>query len=84
LVLGASNGLVALRRADEMLRIALVQAPLMLGLGSVGAWQWGVVGAAYGFAAAQAVGLLVCWAAFLRADPRPRPWVSELNADPAS
>ena len=66
LVLGASNSLIALSRADVMLRILLVQGPLMLGLGMLGAWQFGLVGALYGFAIAQTVGCVLCWAVFLR------------------
>ncbi len=73
LVLGASNSLIALSRSDLMLWLTLVQAPLMLVLGLIGAWQWGYVGAAYGFAISQAVGLVVCWCLFLRADASPRP-----------
>jgi O-antigen/teichoic acid export membrane protein len=70
-VLGASLGLKALRRADQMLRVTFLQSPLMLGLGALGAWQWGAVGAAYGFAIAQIFGLLICWTIFLRADAAP-------------
>jgi O-antigen/teichoic acid export membrane protein len=73
LVLGASNSLVALSRADLILRLTLVQAPLILLLGTFGGWRWGAVGAAYGFAAAQGVGLVICWALFVRADARARP-----------
>jgi O-antigen/teichoic acid export membrane protein len=74
LVLGASNSLVALSRADLMLRTTMVQAPLMLGLGLFGAWRWGVAGGAYGFAIAQLIGLVVCWYNFLQADVDPRRW----------
>jgi O-antigen/teichoic acid export membrane protein len=73
-VLGAALGLKALRRADRMLRVTFVQAPVMLGLGALGAWQWGAAGAAYGFAVAQVFGLAVCWTIFLRADRAPREW----------
>jgi O-antigen/teichoic acid export membrane protein len=76
LVLGASNSLAALSRADQVLRVTLVQAPLMLILGLGGAWQWGVVGAAYGFAITQGVGLLYTWVLFMRADADPRRWAS--------
>jgi O-antigen/teichoic acid export membrane protein len=72
LVLGASNSLVALSRADLMLRTTTVQAPLMLILGVLGAWQGGVVAAAYGLVAAQTVGLVYCWYLFLKADVDPR------------
>ena len=74
-VLGASLGLKALRRADLMLRVTCLQAPLMLGLGALGAWQGGAVGAAWGFAAAQVFGLLVSWVIFVRADRMPRTWL---------
>lgn len=70
LVLGASNSLIALSRADIMLRVLLVQGPLMLGLGVLGAWQFGFVGALYGFAIAQTVGCILCWVAFLRIESR--------------
>ncbi len=77
LVLGASNSLAALSRADQVLRVTLVQAPLMLILGLGGAWQWGVAGAAYGFAITQFVGLAYTWMLFLRADADPRRWSGE-------
>ena len=74
-VLGPALGLKALRRADQMLRVTFVQAPVMLGLGALGAWQWGAAGAAYGFAAAQVFGLVVCWTIFVRADRADRDWL---------
>jgi hypothetical protein len=70
-VLGASNSLVALSRADLMLKVTTVQAPAMLVLGGVGAWRGGVVAAAYGVAIAQAIGVSFCWFLFLRADADP-------------
>lgn len=73
-VMGASLGLKALRRADQMLRVTFIQAPLMLGLGAVMGALWGGPGAAWGFAIAQLTGSTVCWAIFLRADRLPRPW----------
>ena len=76
LVLGASNSLVALSRADLMLRITAVQAPLMLLLGVLGAWQGGVVAAAYGLVVAQMVGLVFCWYLFIKADADPRRWAT--------
>jgi O-antigen/teichoic acid export membrane protein len=75
-VIGASLGLKALRRADRMLRVTFFQAPVMLGLGALGAWYAGASGAAVGFAVAQGLGLVVCWVVFLRADAAPRSWVS--------
>jgi O-antigen/teichoic acid export membrane protein len=80
-VIGASLGLKALRRADQMLRVTFLQAPIMLILGAYGAWQWGAPGAAYGFAFAQVFGLVICWTIFLRADAAPRHW---LTADVAA
>jgi O-antigen/teichoic acid export membrane protein len=71
-VLGPSLGLKALGRADQMLRVTFLQAPIMLAFGTFGAWQWGAVGAAYGFAIAQIFGLVVCWTIFLRSDTSPR------------
>ena len=70
LVLGASNGLIALSRTDVMLRILAVQGPLMLVLGVLGAWQFGMLGALYAFAFAQAVGCVLCWTAFVRIESR--------------
>jgi O-antigen/teichoic acid export membrane protein len=74
LVLGASNSLVALSRTDLMLRVTSIQAPLMLTLGIIGAWQWGVVAAAYGLAIAQCAGVITSWFLFIRADRDPRRW----------
>jgi O-antigen/teichoic acid export membrane protein len=79
LVLGASNSLVALSRADLMLRVTSVQAPLMLILGVLGAWQGGVVTAAYGLVIAQTVGLVLCWYLFLKADADPRRWAEPVS-----
>jgi O-antigen/teichoic acid export membrane protein len=81
LVIGASLGLKALGRADQMLRVTFLQAPVMLLLGALGAARFGAPGAAYGFAIAQVFGLVVCWMIFLRADRtarRPAP-----DPDPA-
>jgi O-antigen/teichoic acid export membrane protein len=74
LVLGASNSLVALSRADLMLRVTGLQAPLMLILGIGGAWLDGVVLAAYGLATAQMIGTAFCWFLFVKADADPRRW----------
>ncbi|GAA3614923.1 hypothetical protein GCM10022223_33970 [Kineosporia mesophila] len=67
LVIGASLGLKALARADQMLRVTLVQAPLMLALSAAGAVWHGAAGAAWGFVAAQTFGLGLCWFIFVRA-----------------
>jgi O-antigen/teichoic acid export membrane protein len=64
--LGAGFALRAQARAGAQLRITLVQAPLLLGLGALGSSELGVVGAAAGFALAQAVGAALCWLALLR------------------
>lgn len=80
-VIGASLGLKALRRADKMLRVTFVQAPLMLVLGIVGAFMNGAVGAAWGFALSQVFGMVVCWAIFLRLDSAPRNWLSDGTGD---
>ncbi len=74
LVLGASTSLVALSRADLILTVTCVQAPLMLGLGVLGAWHGGVVAAIYGLVIAQTIGLALCWVLFLKADTDPRRW----------
>lgn len=72
LVLGASNALIAMNRADLSLRITLVQAPLFLILGLYGARLDGAVGASWGFAIAQSTGLVLAWWAFLAVVPKPR------------
>ncbi len=76
-VIGASLGLKALRRADQMLKVTLMQAPFMLGLGVLGAFTGGAVGAAWGFAGAQVFGLVVCWMVFLQAHSAPREWIGQ-------
>jgi O-antigen/teichoic acid export membrane protein len=80
-VMGASLGLKALRRADKMLRVTYLQAPLMLGLGAVLGWRYGAPGAAYGFAIAQVFGLVVCWYIFLQANSERRDWLDPELAD---
>jgi O-antigen/teichoic acid export membrane protein len=74
-VLGASLGIKALRRADLLLRVTLIQAPLILGFGGVGAWQWGIVGAANGLGIAQFVGTILSWYYFRGANGAERHWV---------
>ncbi|GLY31153.1 hypothetical protein [Kineosporia sp. NBRC 101731] len=78
-VLGASLGLKALRRADQMLRVTFIQAPLMLGLGAGLGAVWSAPGAAWGMAIAQITGFVMCWWIFVRADRMPRDWVDEEN-----
>lgn len=68
MVLGASNGLIARSRTDLSLRVTAAQATVMLVLGVGGAWVFGFLGAAYGFAIAQAVGLVLCWFFFLQVE----------------
>ncbi|MCD5311107.1 MATE family efflux transporter [Kineosporia babensis] len=82
-VLGASLGLKALRQVNRMLQVTFVQAPLMLGLGALGGWLGSAPGAAWGMAIAQMVGLVACWAIFVRADRAPRPWIVEENQERA-
>ncbi|WP_409331684.1 hypothetical protein [Trujillonella humicola] len=59
LSLGASHLVMAMGRADLMLRIALLQAPLLLALGVGGGVIFGIEGAAWGLAAAQGIGCAV-------------------------
>jgi O-antigen/teichoic acid export membrane protein len=66
--MGASIGLKALSRPDYLLRVTLVQAPLIVGLGAYGAVTRGAAGAAVGFAVAQAVGAALSWLVFTAAD----------------
>ena len=70
--MGASLGLKALSRPDLLLRVTLVQAPLIVGLGAYGAVRSGAAGAAVGFALAQAVGAVLSWLMFAAAE-RPGP-----------
>jgi len=72
LAMGASLGLKALSRPDLLLRVTLVQAPLIVGLGAYGAVTSGTAGAAVGFALAQAVGAALSWLVFVAAE-RPGP-----------
>jgi O-antigen/teichoic acid export membrane protein len=74
-VLGASLGIKALRRADLLLRVTTIQAPLILSFGCIGAWQWGIQGAAFGFGLAQALGTAISWYYFQVANKAERDWV---------
>jgi O-antigen/teichoic acid export membrane protein len=65
---GPRVGLKALRRADVLLRVTVVQAPFILALGVAGAVLDGARGAAVGYALADILGATLIWAAFLRAD----------------
>jgi O-antigen/teichoic acid export membrane protein len=69
--MGASLGLKALRRADLLLVVTAVQAPLIVGLGLLGAYQAGARGAAIGFAVAQIIGAVLSWLAFRRGQTSP-------------
>jgi O-antigen/teichoic acid export membrane protein len=66
--MGASLGLKALSRPDYLLRVTLVQAPLIVLLGAYGALSHGAAGAAVGFAIAQAVGAALSWVVFVAAE----------------
>jgi O-antigen/teichoic acid export membrane protein len=66
--MGASLGLKALSRPDYLLRVTLVQAPLIVGLGAYGAVTDGATGAAIGFAIAQVVGAALSWIVFVAAE----------------
>jgi O-antigen/teichoic acid export membrane protein len=65
---GPRAGLKALRRADLLLRVTVIQAPFILVLGVAGALVDGARGAAVGYAVADIVGTTLIWMAFLRAD----------------
>lgn len=71
--LGAALGLKAREHAGALLSVTLVQAPLFVILGAVGAIVHGAVGGAMGFAAAQTVGCLMTWLIFLRREPAGAP-----------
>lgn len=77
---GAMLALKALRRADLLVRVTLVQAPLILGLGVFGATVDGARGAAIGYAIAQTTGAALTWIALARADRGPRDWAGERDA----
>ncbi|OMQ15559.1 hypothetical protein A7K94_0208570, partial [Modestobacter sp. VKM Ac-2676] len=70
IVIGASLPLKAMGRADLLLRITAVQAPLILALGVGGGVWLGIEGAAWGMAAAQtagcATGMTLAWRAMTR------------------
>lgn len=59
LCVGAGLGLKARAQVHRVLRVTLVQAPLLVVLGIVGARFAGGPGAAWGFATAQTVGLVI-------------------------
>lgn len=54
---GPSLGLRARAEANRLLRVTMIQAPLQIVLGVSGAWLGGAVGAAWGFALVQTIGL---------------------------
>lgn len=70
LAVGPNLGLKAKALGGAVLRVTAVQAPLLVVLGVGGAALGDAVGAAWGFAAAQAVGLALTWVAFLRTERR--------------
>ncbi len=63
---GPSLALRALRQPGRLLRVTLIQSPLILGLGVLGAFLDGPQGAVIGFAVAQGVGALALWFLFVR------------------
>lgn len=70
LSIGGGLALKAMGEAGVLLRLTLVQAGLILVLGCGGAVLAGARGAATGFAAAQAVGLVLLWSGVLRVHAR--------------
>ncbi|HYO85512.1 MAG TPA: hypothetical protein VES01_03500 [Dermatophilaceae bacterium] len=67
---GAGLGLKARSEAQLLLKVTLLQAPLLLGLGALGGWLNGAPGAALAFAAVQTLGFAITWWAFLSTDKR--------------
>lgn len=65
---GPNLALKARSQGSRLLRITFVQAPLLVVLGLGGAYWFGAVGASWGFAAAQSVGLILTWITFLRVE----------------
>jgi O-antigen/teichoic acid export membrane protein len=65
--MGASLPLKAMGRSERLLRVTVVQAPLILGLAVAGALYGGVSGAAWGMTIAQGVGCVLVWASAYRA-----------------
>lgn len=72
LAVGPNLGLKARSLGGAVLRVTAVQAPLLVVLGVGGAALGDAVGAAWGFAAAQAVGVTLTWRAFRSAEARHR------------
>ncbi|MGV1028863.1 MAG: hypothetical protein ACOYBU_10180 [Dermatophilaceae bacterium] len=72
-VVGPALGLKARAQAGKLLRVSLIQAPLLLVLGVAGAWLAGIPGAAWGFAIAQTVGCVLTWTRFLSTERAHRP-----------
>ncbi|WP_116112632.1 hypothetical protein [Austwickia chelonae] len=62
---GPNLALKAREESARLLRITLVQAPLMALLGLSGAWVGGAVGASTGFAIAQSIGAALTWKVFV-------------------
>lgn len=82
LALGGSLPLTAMGRADQLLRVVMVQAPLLIGLGLLGAAWSGINGAAWGFVVAQATGCVLVLALAWRATSSRTP-VSPVGGSPA-
>lgn len=64
---GASTGLRALQGARELLRARVVTVPFTLAIPVIGAWRYGLTGAAYGVAAASWWSLVWWWRAYAQA-----------------
>lgn len=64
--IGAACMLRALGAVRETFRQSLLLAPLLLGFGTVGAWQGGAEGAAIGFAIAQWIPVPLWWVRMVR------------------
>jgi O-antigen/teichoic acid export membrane protein len=75
---GPRVGLKALRRADLLLRVTVIQSPFILVFGVVGALIGGARGAAIGYAVAELVGAALIWVVFLAADAGRRGRVMEI------
>lgn len=77
MAIGPNLGLKARALGNAVLRVTVVQAPLLVVLGTGGAALADAPGAAWGFAAAQAVGLALTWREFLAAERHHAPEVDE-------
>jgi len=66
-VIGATVSLKALGRGGSLVRLTIIQAPILLGGSLVGAHFYGAVGAALGFVLAHVVGTCFGWLYLWRA-----------------